>query len=368
SKQLIEDVTTRLQANEDVGWLGHECQRLMPSLVARLRNRSGLLILCEYGEHSDSGMRKRARDIAISTVASHPLNEPIRRFATKHSQVVQGSRLASQTQASLYAAIGNWHSKKVSERRETIANIALAKNTAQQKLGYEPTSEELWRSIRGPNVTQKKVRAFLWKVMHGALPCGVNWNDNPAYADRALCQHCQVRETAEHLLVQCPASCQSTIWKLADGLLRRRGLPQSESALTTLGDILTCGLPNKKKNLTPGQERLRTIVIAESAWLIWVLRCKWVIDDESDPELYPSVPEITNRWWKLINSKLDFDLLTSDAKRYDSKAIAVGLIKDTWEGLLDDGATLEKSLECHRNVGVLVGRGAAARRPPGRNR
>ncbi|KAF6747087.1 hypothetical protein DFP72DRAFT_822248, partial [Ephemerocybe angulata] len=160
--------------------------------------------------------------------------------------------------------------------------------------------------------------------------------------------HCQVRETAEHLLVQCPHSCQGTIWGLANDLLRRRGLP----AITpvSLGDVLICGLLNKKKKLTPGQERLRTIVLAESAWLIWVLRCKWVIDDESDPELYPSVPEITNRWWKIINSKLDFDLLASDVKHYESKAIVASLVKVTWEGLLDGGATLEKSLECHRHL------------------
>ncbi|KAF5342495.1 hypothetical protein D9611_001696 [Ephemerocybe angulata] len=366
SMKLIEDLTSRLQINEDGGWIEHECRRLMPSLVARLRSRSGLLVLCGYTDLTDASMRKKAKEAAASAVASHPLNEPVRRFATKHSQIVQGLRLASQTQASLYAAIGDWNSKKVSERRETLANIALAKNTARQKLGFEPTTEEIWMSIRGPNVTQKKIRAFLWKVVHGALPCGVNWNDNPAYADRALCQHCQVRETAEHLLVQCPRSCQSTIWDLANSLLRRRGLPPLSPA--TLGDILVCGLPNKKRKLTPGQERLRMIVIAESAWLIWVLRCKWVIDDEADPELYPSVPEITNRWWKMINAKLDFDLLASDAKRYGPKAIVAGLVKDTWEGLLDDGATLGKSLECHRNVGVLVGRGVAARRPPGWNR
>ncbi|KAF5331228.1 hypothetical protein D9611_013068 [Ephemerocybe angulata] len=366
SKCLVEDLTVRLQSNEDGGWIGHECQRLMPSLVAALRNRSGLLILCEYTNNVSTHLKQRASALAASTTSSLPLNEPIRRFATKNSQIVQGVKLATQTQASLYSAIGDWHSRKVTERRATIENLAMAKTTAQRRLGYEPSSEELWKSIRGANVTQKKIRTFLWKVMHGALPCGVNWNDNPAYADRALCQHCQVRETAEHLLTQCPDSCQGTLWGLADALLRRRGLPSLLPV--TLGDILICGLPNKRKKLTPGQERLRTIILAETAWLIWVIRCKWVIDDESDPDLYPSVPELTNRWWKLINAKLDFDLLATDKKRYEMKAIAPGLVEDTWEGLLDDGATLKKSLKYHRNVGVLVGRGSAARRPPGRNR
>ncbi|KAF6747237.1 hypothetical protein DFP72DRAFT_821966, partial [Ephemerocybe angulata] len=366
SKQLILDLTDGLVTNEDEGWMHHECRKLMPSLVARLRNRSGILLLCGYTANVDRGLRRSAMALAKSTISAHPLNEPIRRFATRHSQVVSGARLSTQTQASLYAAISDWHSKKISERRATLENIAAAKASAERKLGYAPTTEALWKSIRGPNVTQKKIRSFLWKVMHGALPCGINWNDNPEYADRALCQHCQVRETEEHLLVQCPDSCQSTLWALANGLLRRRGLPQLAPA--TLGDILTCGLPNRKLKLTPGQERLRTIVIAETAWLIWVIRCKWVIDDESDPDLYPSIPELENRWWKMINSKLDFDILASDKKRYEAKAIDTNTVKDTWDGLLADGATLTESLKRHRNVGVLVGRGLAARRPPGRNR
>ncbi|KAF6756458.1 hypothetical protein DFP72DRAFT_810422, partial [Ephemerocybe angulata] len=366
STALIEDLTTRLGKNEDEGWLSHECRRLMPALVGLLRNRSGLLILCEYTPGLGAQLAARASALAAATISMLPLNKPVLKFPIKYSQIVQGARLATQTQASLYAAIGDWHSKAATERRSTMENLTVAKATASRTLGHEPSSEAVWKSIRNANVTQKKIRAFLWKLMHGALPCGVNWNDNPAYADRALCQHCQVRETAEHLLTECPDSCQSTLWSLADGLLRRRGIPTILPM--TFGNILICGLQNQKKKLTPGQERLRTLVLAETAWLIWVVRCKWVIDDEADPTLYPSVPEITNRWWKMINSKLDMDLLTSDKKRYDTKAIAAALVKDTWEGLLEDGATLGKSLECHRNVGVLVGRGLAARRPPGRNR
>ncbi|KAF6762488.1 hypothetical protein DFP72DRAFT_801729, partial [Ephemerocybe angulata] len=366
SKLLVLDLTDHLITNEDEGWMHHECRKLMPSLVARLRNRSGILILCDYTPNIDSALRKRAAALARSTISVHPLNEPINRFATRHSQVIAGMRLSTQTQASLYAAINDWHSKKISERRATIANVTIAKASAAAKLGFTPTSEALWASIRGPNIIQKKIRSFLWKVMHGALPCGINWNDNPAYADRALCQHCQVRETEEHLLVQCPDSCQSTLWGLANGLLRRRGLPQLLPV--TMGDILTCGLSNKKIKLSPGQERLRTIVLAETAWLIWVVRCKWVIDDEANPDLYPSIAELENRWWKLMNAKLDFDILASDKKRYETKAVPVSLVLDTWDGLLADGATLTESLKRHRNVGVLVGRGLAARRPPGRNR
>ncbi|KAF6742653.1 hypothetical protein DFP72DRAFT_830202, partial [Ephemerocybe angulata] len=71
------------------------------------------------------------------------------------------------------------------------------------------------------------------------------------------------------------------------------------------------------------------IVLSESVWLLWVVRCKWVIDNEADPALYPMPPEIMNHWWKLINSKLNFDILATDTKHYDTKAIVAGLVEDT---------------------------------------
>jgi hypothetical protein len=121
---------------------------------------------------------------------------------------------------------------------------------------------------------------------------------------------------------------------------------------------------NKKEKNSPteaeGKDRLRAIVVTEAAWVIWVLRGEWRIEDDGDPTKKPTKPDSENRSIYALNQKLTLDIMASDEKKYKKKAIDGDLSLITWSNVVNSNQTLEKSLKYHRNCGVLVSIG-----PPG---
>jgi len=70
---------------------------------------------------------------------------------------------------------------------------------------------------------------------------------------------------------------------------------------------------------------LFTILVLESAHLIWKLRCSWIIENGGDLSKLPTKDEIHNRWVKSINLRLNFDKLQTD-----TKDTAATLSSPTW--------------------------------------
>ena len=155
--------------------------------------------------------------------------------------------------------------------------------------------------------------------------------------------------------------CRSTqiVWRLAKDLWPHRNIPWPE---ITLGTILGCGSINlqsdrprghhprrQKKTTHRGPTRLLQILISESAYLIWVLRCERVIQEKSLSER-----EIKMRWYRTINERLTIDKVTATKiKRNDN---FTKLIEETW------GPALSKEKDIPANwmhtSEVLVGRTA----------
>jgi ribonuclease HI len=99
----------------------------------------------------------------------------------------------------------------------------------------------------------------------------------------------------------------------------------------TIGKITGCGLIEIKRNGTrlPGAEHLYRIVISESMYLIWKIKCEWRILWESDPTCLHEIDEIHNKWVYTLNTRLKFDCLMTNCKRYGSKALWASLIEKT---------------------------------------
>ncbi|KAJ3916129.1 hypothetical protein F5877DRAFT_47199 [Lentinula edodes] len=119
----------------------------------------------------------------------------------------------------------------------------------------------------------------------------------------------------------------------------------------SIGDILGCGLARIKIQHTVliGDCRLWKLLIAHSAYLIWVLQCERVIGNDGSAI---SNAEVRNRWCKMINDLLRMDCCMTN-KRYESKALPKGLILQTWRGILKDEGNLPK--DWTNTNGVLVG-------------
>ena len=358
SKGLFKGLTKDLQRMEDRGWIGVQNKDLVKKIAAILRMRAGETRFRRANKGEDApkkAVQKAKEGIGKMITAGVDLSIP-------EGFDVTGAKLDVMTQALLYQGI--LEQKKVSERRGTLVGLDMARHGVKEISGFFPTDQKIWFSLRNKDIS-KNIRAYLWKCMHSAHRCGTFWMRIPGYEQRATCRVCGCDETMEHILTECQASGQATIWKLVLELLAKKGIPQRDAP--TFGQVLGCGLAvlrdsNNKKLV--GCSRLYTIAVSESAYLIWRLRCEWRIEREEDREKLHTVAEIVSRWLAAINLRLKFDCLMTDRTRYGRKAIDSELVRKTWDGVLHDEQGLPENWVSQS--GVLVG--MRAERPPGRNR
>ncbi|KAK7455150.1 hypothetical protein VKT23_011021 [Stygiomarasmius scandens] len=279
---------------------------------------------------------------------------------------ITGAKLSTMTQALAYKAIIQQKTTKDDmRRRRTTLNVMRVKESIKTKFGYIPTEAALWKSIRHKDFS-RKTRYFLWMTTHDAYMTGTHWtrpNLKPELQERALCAHCDEIEDLEHILTSCRSPGQITIWNLTAELWERK---RTDTAWDhpTLGDILGCGLamiksPEKKENRLAGETRMWRILLGESAYLIWKLRCERVIANDNQPF---SEREVKNRWIAMLNERLELDCRMSN-KKYETKAIPKRLVQKTWRGLLFDEQNLPD--DWTSTTGVLVGIESDRRRRTG---
>ncbi|EJD42663.1 hypothetical protein AURDEDRAFT_28484, partial [Auricularia subglabra TFB-10046 SS5] len=158
-------------------------------------------------------------------------------------------------------------------RRTTERNISAIKTDIRTYCGYTPTTEQIWRGIRG-NDMSRQVRNFLWKAVHGAHKIGSYFHKMPSpWKEMAQCPTCGTEESMEHVLLDCPDSKQAVIWEQVGKFFKMRRI----DAGVSLGTILGCAnvrLEGFGSNRDPPKERAYRIVVAESAFLAWKLRCE----------------------------------------------------------------------------------------------
>ncbi|KZV93460.1 hypothetical protein EXIGLDRAFT_573930, partial [Exidia glandulosa HHB12029] len=248
-------------------------------------------------------------------------------------------------------------------RRRTKANIERVKASVTRQNGEAPTSDEIWRAIKSRD-TSRNVRNFLWKGLHGGHKIGDYFTGMPApWCEYATCPLCDKTESLQHILFECASKERTTIWKLAADFTKDRIQPWPD---LDAGSVLGSALLNFSDDAQQpsGLTRLMRIVIAESAFLIWKIRCERRIEHEDDQEAAPSVDEISGRWHATINARISHDRHLTNRRRYKRKALDEDLVLDTWDGLLELPENVPPNWI--RHPGVLVGRGTT--RPRGRER
>ncbi|KAJ3875235.1 hypothetical protein F5051DRAFT_462140 [Lentinula edodes] len=179
-------------------------------------------------------------------------------------------------------------------RRATACGIGRAKACVKETSGLTPTTEAIWKSTRHKDLG-KKIRAFLWMLLHSGYKIGEYWEKIPGFESRATCTHCNTSESMEHILI----------------------------------DL----------------SRLFRILISESSYLIWKLRCERVIGGKNITKA-----QITNQWTWTVESRLNLDcLLTS--KKFSTGKLSKEMIKKTWGKLVMNKDQFFETLE---DTGVLV--------------
>ncbi|KAI9058609.1 hypothetical protein FKP32DRAFT_1614488 [Trametes sanguinea] len=209
---------------------------------------------------------------------------------------------------------------------------------------------DLQRSAIRHTDTRRELRDFWWRTLHGAQRVGTYWDNIPGYEHRALCQHCQVPETMEHILVDCAAPGRQHVWDLARTLLSCKGIPCPPITLGTALAAPCLSVKGVLDQIPPATDR---ILLTEATHLVWKLRCERVIDPDFDREAGHSIAAVANRYLSALNRRLSIDQHL--AQRPGSRTgLPRSTVLNTWSGLLRDHHRLPEDWILY--PGVLVGR------------
>ncbi|KAJ7846786.1 hypothetical protein B0H13DRAFT_1646440, partial [Mycena leptocephala] len=341
-RHILNAMSKNVAKWEDKGWVGVPNREPIKALLANLRERTATTTLAVVkGSGSVDSATNLARDGSAKELCD------IIDLRIQPDVQLSGAKLSTLTQATAYRAIKEL--RETVRRKPTDENIR-ATQEAVKLLYKKPTAAAIWKSIRNQDIS-RQIKNFLWKTIHGAHRIGKFWSNIPDMEDRANRQHCGVLETMEHILLQCTRPGQAEIWKLAEELWLMKD--DTWPALS-MGTLLGCGLANFKgengKN-SPATAQLYRILITESLYLIWKLRCECVISRDGEA---PSENEIHNRWVSQMNERLSIDrALTNRIKFGKQYSLAPSLVLGTWKGSLLDEDKLPK--DWLRDPEVLVG-------------
>jgi len=265
-----------------------------------------------------------------------------------------GQKLSKLTQAKAYRAIRDMKAKKNEGRERTKRSIETTKTQIGEIFGTQPTEEKIWKSMRSKDILRKN-RQFIWLAAHDAYMVGTQWlreSFTSDMKDRAYCNHCQGRiETLAHILTMCESPGQKEVWELAEGLWSRvESIPWYKPGIgTIIGAGLAKIVDEEAGILLKGDARLWKIIITESAYLIWRLRCERVIQKTGQAF---TREEISNRWIKMMNERLQLDRRMTN-KHFERKAINKSIVEQTWKRVIHGAKNLDK--DWITNIGVLVG-------------
>ncbi|KAF6742999.1 hypothetical protein DFP72DRAFT_829153 [Ephemerocybe angulata] len=276
-----------------------------------------------------------------------------------------GAKSNTLTQAQAYRAIRGMKTKEDNHR--TTAMVERTKAAVSGVTGIEQKSATLWKSLRQrkKGTLTHKFSVFAWKALHDGHKVGKFWKH--INEDRMICQPCNAnQENLEHIMQHCRVSGQETVWKAAKEAWSHTGLEWPEVNLEIILGIGMIEIKGRNGETSTGRTRLFKILISESAYLIWLLRCEWRIGREQNTLQIHTKHEIIARWKLAIARRLRLDWALTSKLSFGKKALNAAEVKRAWKHIADHAkfGTLRDDLV---EEGVLVG-SAVRRRPPGRNR
>ncbi|KAI0064250.1 hypothetical protein BV25DRAFT_1800552 [Artomyces pyxidatus] len=341
SEYAINGLTTHLRTWEDKGWIGVPDSAYFRAAAYHLKRRSAPIDFKKV-KNPTSATGTRAAAALATTAAASPLDDETIDLTIPPSFNLQGAKLSTIAQATAYQAIRERrapHTRLGTEARLAETRLDLGNFTHRLE-----TDATLWRACRSPDL-RAPIQQFIFRALHRSQKVGEHWASIPGYQDRALCPACDnTTESLDHILFRCDDPTAATIWALAKSLWPhgqdnwpqdKLGIVLASGCLTTRSQLLPRQgptphtAPTPLRPSAPGASRLLRILISESAYLIWVLRCERVIS-----ETQHTATTTTTRWMRAINDRLHTDQLNASRLIRTSKAVTRA--QRTWAGTLAD--------------------------------
>lgn len=255
------------------------------------------------------------------------------------------------TQRLAYEGARQWNGTK--ERTATSRNVLRVQDEVAHATRVRPSVESVWSLLRKDPVSRKS-RDFVWKALHEGHRVGKFWSNIPGYEDRALCTACGTLESMEHILCLCLAPGQQTAWALARGILKRKGidLPDVTIGLALGGHTFSVVGPDGEHK--HGPTRLARLVLSETAYLIWVLRCERVVGNRAPLAGRLEHDFVERRWMRMVSNRFQLDRTLTNKRVAAQRAVPHTAVLATWEKTLHEEHDLPT--DWIMEPGVLVGK------------
>ncbi|KAG1862607.1 hypothetical protein F4604DRAFT_1683755 [Suillus subluteus] len=330
SNPLIKCLIKDALRSEQTGWIQVSNTKITKAIIAELRKRSAETRLQTWGtnlQKQDIDEIKNLTQTGLDNANTYNILTTVKmNFNTSGILMTQG------TQCLFYRGIREINNV-YKKRRLTRMALAMTHHAVREIGQGTPTEMQIWKSIRDKDIP-KGICRFLWKNLRGVYCLGDFWLNILNFEKRGTCKLCGGIESMEHILIECQDSLvRQTVWNLAEKLWCRR---ENDWPVIRYGTILRCNLAHftdSKKKRLEGKTRLFSILISESAHLIWKLRCEHVIKFNNEEDKFHPKKEIHNRWVATLNKRLKFDKLLTNTSRYGKKALRENLVLQTWSGV-----------------------------------
>lgn len=330
SRYVIDGLTIHLKTWEDRGWIGIKNKEWFNRAAYLLRRRTAPTKFQWVKGHSGE-LGNEESDRLAKEGAEKDMMDEISLEVPEHFEL-QGAKLATLTQATAYKGIYERIPKE--ERRTTHRNLERVREDIAAYTGTKETNEAIWGLIRKSPI-RLKIRQFFYKTLHGTQKIGTYWYHIPTLEERGTCQPCQRDETMNHILIECNQRTRSIIWRKA-----REMWPYEEGTWLeiSIGTIIGCNVlqveitkttkDNRGREQTTrkhdqGATQLLKILISESVYLIWTLRCTKAIRGQDH-----SQSEVEAAWRSVINRRLSEDKIL--ATKVLRKSPYINTVKNTW--------------------------------------
>ncbi|KAF6751795.1 hypothetical protein DFP72DRAFT_764106, partial [Ephemerocybe angulata] len=243
-----------------------------------------------------------------------------------------GAKLSVLSQSELYKGVRHYH--KPDSRASTHRMVEKALDAIEAASDTRPPPSHLWLALkkrRHKTLTQKWC-AFNWKALHSAHKVGDYWRHTRLKDARMPCAECNApTESLEHILLECRVSHQELIWKLVKSQWELTGREWPGVTMAVILGISAFQLRDQDGGIDYPLTRLFQILVSESCYLIWCLRCEWRIGHEANPTKRHSIHEVVARWRSAINKRLRIDWKLTSKSVYKKKAIPQRIVARTWQ-------------------------------------
>ncbi|EJD35548.1 hypothetical protein AURDEDRAFT_75169 [Auricularia subglabra TFB-10046 SS5] len=354
SRQVARMLTTDLRRHEDRGWMdtpgdSDSFRLAAAALRSRVAETTFTTVskpaLKEWPELKDTiKMAKVASDVGAAVDFDTDALAPFDAV---------GMAVVGITQREALRAIKHTTLPPHDYRRATRQNILEIQSSLLDRCDFAPTDWQVWTGLRSRDLS-RGARNFLWRAIHGAHKMGAYFSKMPQpWKAYEKCATCGCLETLFHVLFECPDTHSDRIWESAQELLWHRGICKS----IDLGTVLGCAsvrLRGDHVYRDLAAERAFRIVVSETAFFLWKLRCEKRIQHAEEPAWGISDEDALARWTALLRNRISMDVLLSDANRFKNLALRAGLANSTW---LDVENPANDDIDPSLEPGVLVGMG-----------